>query len=1070
MVICPNCGEENPLKFRLCGYCGTALAAAAPAGLPVHEMRKTVTIVFSDLKDSTALGERIDNEALHEVKERYFSTMAAEIARHGGRVEKYVGDAIMAVFGLPKAHEDDALRAVRAAQGMSQALDKLNDGLRQRYGVALANRTGINTGEVVANDDPTADQKLATGDAVNVAARLEQAAPAGQIYLGETTWRLVRDAVEVEAVEPLVLKGKAERVAAYRLVAAAGLDGNLRRIDTPLAGRDEELALLLQSWQQACASRTVRLVTVIGDAGVGKSRLVHEAIGRTSESARVLRGRCLSYGDGITFWPLVEMVGAAAGIGADDTPDEATARILTLCGDTEVTARLASAIGLSSTTFPMHELYWAARRFLQGLAQRQSVVALIDDIHWAEPAFLELLEHVLDAATDVPILLLATARLELIEERPTWPDRPNATRLVLQPLSDTAATQVVTQLLGSTSLSPAVVERIVAAAEGNPLYVEQMLSMLIDSRSAHGDDDEPGLAGLAGLADTDHEIAVPPTIHALLEARLDRLVREERATVEPAAVVGLEFPQPAIESLAPAVLRPTVPKHLQSLSHKHFIKPAESNDAEASFRFQHHLVRDTVYNGLLKRSRATLHIEFVRWQDRLNAESDRGLAFEEILGYHLEQAHRYLCELGPLDEQGIAIGADAARRLSNAAKRAFARGDSHAAGNLYRRAVALLEEKDAQRPAVLIEFGEVLMELTDFTQAHTVLANAKAAAERANNRRIAASAQLLRMRIRLFSTEPGVSSEETLRMAHEAIPLFEAEGAQPELARVWRLIGTIHGMAGRYQQSSDAISRSITHARLAGEERIVARNTAGLSSSTLLGPTPVPQAIQVCEQMLADGLGDRQAASKVLCTLAQLRAMNGEFDVARTLYRRGRGLLRELGQGLLAASTGVDILLVELLAGDLAAAEREVVPDYEFLARAGETYYKSTIAALLSRVVRDQGRDDEALAYSTIAEAATAADDAESQALWRSIRAPIVARAGNLAEAESLARSAVELSKQSDAPQMRADTLFELAAVLMLADRLGEARQAIDTAIAIYEAKGDIVSAGRAVAWAAILD
>jgi class 3 adenylate cyclase/type II secretory pathway predicted ATPase ExeA len=523
----------------------------------VREMRKTVTIVFSDLKDSTALGERIDTEALHEVKERYFAAMSAEIARHGGKVEKYIGDAIMAVFGLPRAHEDDALRAVRAAHGMRVALQALNEGLRQRYGLALANRTGVNTGEVVASDDPAADQKLATGDAVNVAARLEQAAPVDQIYLGETTWRLVRDAVEVEAVEPLALKGKTERVAAYRLVAADGLDGNLRRTDTPLAGRDEELAVLAQAWQEVCATRTVRLVTVIGDAGAGKSRLVHEALVRTGDSARELRGRCLPYGDGITFWPLVEMVGAAAGIDADDTPEQARARIITLTGDADVTARLASAIGLSTAAFPMHELYWAARRFLQGLAQRQPVVALIDDIHWAEPAFLELLEHVLDAAADAPILLLATARHELVEEHPTWPDRPNATRLLLRPLSDAAAAQVVRSLLGQASLSPSLVARIVAAAEGNPLYVEQMLSMLIDSRAVQHDDEASGLAGMAGLAtDDDDEIAVPPTIQALLEARLDRLAREERATVEPAAVVGQVFPQPAVESLAPAVLRP----------------------------------------------------------------------------------------------------------------------------------------------------------------------------------------------------------------------------------------------------------------------------------------------------------------------------------------------------------------------------------------------------------------------------------------------------------------------------------------------------------------------------------
>ncbi|HEY6135707.1 MAG TPA: adenylate/guanylate cyclase domain-containing protein, partial [Rubrivivax sp.] len=249
MINCPSCGEENPPKFRLCGYCGTPLAPA-PAALPVREMRKTVTMIFSDLKDSTALGERLDSEALHEVKNRYFDAMAADITRHGGKIEKYIGDAIMAVFGLPRAHEDDALRAVRAADDMRKTLTRINEDLMKRYGVALANRTGVNTGEVVANDDDKADQKLATGDAVNVAARLEQAAPVNEIYLGETTYQLVRDAVEVEAVEPLALKGKTEKVAAYRLVAARGLDGYARRQDTKIVGRDDELAALHAAYRQ----------------------------------------------------------------------------------------------------------------------------------------------------------------------------------------------------------------------------------------------------------------------------------------------------------------------------------------------------------------------------------------------------------------------------------------------------------------------------------------------------------------------------------------------------------------------------------------------------------------------------------------------------------------------------------------------------------------------------------------------------------------------------------------------------------------------------------------------------
>jgi tetratricopeptide (TPR) repeat protein len=591
-----------------------------------------------------------------------------------------------------------------------------------------------------------------------------------------------------------------------------------------------------------------------------------------------------------------------------------------------------------------------------------------------------------------------------------------------------------------------------------------MLSMLIDSHALLLQD------GRWVRAPSYGDISVPPTIHALLEARLDSLARADRAAVEPAAVIGLEFAQPALEALAPESVRNAIENHLSTLERKHFIQPAGSvQTAETIYRFHHHLVRDTVYNSLLKRARANLHLGFVKWADKTNAERDRALEFQEILGYHLEQAHRCLRELGPLDEAGIAIGRDAAGRLSSAGRRALGRGDMHAAVNLLERAVAVLGEADPERVELLPHLGETLMEVGDFARARSVLAEAQTAAESAGNRRIAESAQLMTMRVRLFSAEPGDWSGETLRLAEAAIPLFESEAAHPELTRAWRLVGFVHGIAARYGQSSDAVSRSMTHARLAGDERLIARNAMGLSISTLLGPTPVPQAIERCEQMIADGLSDRQAESKLLCTLAQLRAMNGEFDQARSLYRRGRGLLRDLGQGVNAASTGIDLLAVELLAGDLAGAEREIMADYEFLSGAGETYFMSTIAAMLSRVVRDQGRDDDALKLSKAAEEAAASDDVESQALWRSIRAPILARAGDLAEAESLVRSAVELSQQTDSPQLQADTLSELATVMMLAGRLDEARQAITTAISIYQAKGDIVSAARSTDWAARL-
>jgi class 3 adenylate cyclase/tetratricopeptide (TPR) repeat protein len=1053
MLTCPACGEENPPKFRLCGYCGAALVAAA-APIPAREVRKTVTIVFSDLKGSTALGEHLDPEALHEVKERYFTAMAAEITRHGGKIEKYIGDAIMAVFGLPRAREDDALRAVRAAIGMQAALRGVNEDLTARYGVALANRTGVNTGEVVASDDPTADQKLATGDAVNVAARLEQAAPENQIYLGEMTYRLVRDAVEVEAVEPLELKGKAQLVPAFRLVAAPGLDGLVRRHDQPLVGRDEELGTLTALFDQVVSERAARMVTLVGDAGFGKSRLVHEVIDRIAAGARVLTGRCLPYGDGITFWPLLMMVREAADIRDADSPEIALDKLLQAVGDPEVANRLASAAGLVSTPFPLSELNWAARKFFEGWSSTVPLVAFVDDIHWAEPAFLDLLEHVQLTATDSPILLLTTARHDLIEARAAWGTQPGSVRLALRPLSDGAAAQVVSNLLGSAGLSIEVTRRIVQAAEGNPLYAEQMLSMLIDSGALQMRN------GRWVRADETAEIAVPPTIRALLEARVDGLGRAERAAVEPASVIGLEFAQSAVESLAPKAVSTELAAHLGTLTRKQFIRLAQPDGAQLIYRFHHHLVRETVYNGLLKRARANLHLEFVRWADRANADTERGLEFEEILGYHLEQAHRYLRELGPLDAQGRATGSDAAKRLSAAGRRAAARGDMHAAANLYRRAVDTLEADDPQRWPLLPELAEALIGVGDFPGAHAALDKTSDAAAGSGNARLLALSRLLGMFVRLYSGEQQEGwSTETLRVCEEVIPILERENAHNELATAWRLVVLVHGIAGRYTLASDGVARSITHARLAGNDRLVARNAIMLAINALNGPMPVADAIVECEQLLAAGVSDRQVECNVMCALAQLKAMNGELEVARALYRKSRALLHDLGQGVYAASTGIDLARVELHDGDLALAQREVQSDCDFLAAKGETYFLSTMAALLARIVREQGRDDEALALSHTAEAATASDDLESQALWRMVRAPILARAGDWQQAEDLALKAVELVRQTESPMLQADALAELAVVLSIAGRHDEARPHRAAAIALYEAKGNRVMA-----------
>jgi len=1055
MINCPKCNEENPPKFRLCGYCGAPLVAAPPA-LPVREVRRTVTLIFCDLKGSTALTERLDPEAMHEVKERYFTTMAAEITKHGGKIEKYIGDAIMAVFGLPLPHEDDALRAVRAAAGMQAALRGVNEDLSERYGVVLANRTGVNTGEVVANDDPTADQKLATGDAVNVTARLEQAAPENEIYLGETTYRLVRDAVKVESVEPLELKGKSERVAAFRLVSAIGLDGYVRRHDSTIVGRDEELAAIDQALREVTETRGVRMITIVGDAGIGKSRLAQEVIARAGAKAEVVRGRCLAYGDGITFWPLREMCGEAAEIRFDDKPEEGHAKLATLVGDQDVADRLAAAIGLSHAAFPLHEIYWAARKFFESRTADGPLIALVDDIHWAESAFLDLLVNVLDTSEGAPVLLLCTSRHDLLEKRPEWGERASAIRLVLRPLTDEAAAKVALNLLGATGLPADVVARIVEAAEGNPLYVEQMLSMLVDSGALRQED------GRWIRAESYGEIEIPPTIKALIEGRLGQLRREERAAIEPASVIGLQFAAPAVASLAPENFRSAIEGHLLALTTKQLVHSVASMDSDSLYRFHHHLVRDTVYGGLLKRSRATLHVDFVRWADKVNAERGRALEFEAILGYHLEQAHNYLAELGPLDQKGREIGADAARRLASAGRRAFAHGDVHAAGNLLRRAVALLPKDANQRLALLPELGEVLLELGQFAESRTTVEEALEGARVADNRKVEASARLARLLVRLHSGEAGSWSDGALEVTTTVIPLLEQQDAHAELAKAWRLVAMVQQIAGQLGKAGETIAKVVDHARRAGDERLIARSALGMTINAVYGPMPVAQAIAQTEALIASELADRQVQNLIICKISQLHAMNRDYETARTNARAARSVLRDLGQGVRAAQSSLDLAVVELLAGDPAAAERELRPECEMLEGIGETFFLATMAAMLARAVLEQGRDEEALVLTETAERSAADDDIDAQIHWRCVRALILARRGAFDEAEALVRKALDLAVETEAPALRASTLADLATVLVHAQRPDEARHALVDAIAVYSAKGDLASLDRA--------
>ena len=1055
MPTCAQCGTENPDVAKFCLACGSPLAAAPSP----QEFRKVVTIVFSDLKGSTSMGERLDSESLREVMTRYFDVMRAELERHGGVVEKYIGDAIMAVFGLPKLHEDDALRAVRAAAGMQRALAELNDELERHWGVQLANRTGVNTGEVVAGD-PTAGQRLVTGDAVNVAARLEQAAGEREVLLGDLTYRLVRDAVEVEPVEPLELKGKAEPVPAYRLVSVTDRsEGWTRRQDAPMVGREAELELLLSTFEDVLADRRCKLVTVFGDAGVGKSRLNDEFLQSLGPRANVLRGRCLSYGEGITFWPLAEAVRLAAAIREDDPADVGRTKLASLAGDEneDVVGRVASAIGLSTEQFPVDELFWGARRLLETLGRRKPLVVLFDDIHWAESTFLDLIEHLVDSVQDAPLLLLCPSRHDLLEQRPGWADRPGAAGIFLEPLTTADTEQIVENLLGQAGIAEDARARIAAAAEGNPLFVEQLLSMLIDEELLRFEDGR--WAAVSDLAD----LAVPPTIQALLASRLDRLFPGERAVVEPASVVGHVFAQDAIVELAPETIRPHVPAHLTALTGKQFVRPDLSAVDEVRFRFNHALIREATYNGLLKRARATFHERFVEWADRVNRERGREIEYEEILGYHLEQAHRYLSELGPLDDRGRELGLSAGTRLSSAGRRAFGRGDMPAAASLLQRSATLFPEDDRRRLELLPILAEALMEIGEFAQAEQFADQAVLRARESEETRLWADAAVTRLFVRHHVVEDLHRwSEDVVRELEHVIPELERISAHDELAKAWRLLGYVHGSVLRWREQVDAVRRAIDHARLAGDARLEARLMAEYANGLREGPTPVGEAIGECEAALERGLADRQAEAHILCSLARLRAMEGDFAQARELIARAGRLRDELGSNVIVPLTSGQSSRVETLAGDLPAAERDLRRDVEKLSALGDKYFLPFLAVLLARAVCEQGRYEEAASLSATAEELGDDSDVETQVLLRCVRSRLLAHDSDLVGAERAARDAVAILDEIESPDLHGDCLVTLAEVLAAAARPDDARAALQEALELYELKGNLVSAERA--------
>jgi class 3 adenylate cyclase/tetratricopeptide (TPR) repeat protein len=920
-----------------------------------------VTVVFCDLTGSTALGDVTDPEAVRGTMRSYYDAMRTILERHGGTVEKFIGDAVMAVFGVPVAHEDDAFRAVRAAWEMRAAIPELG----------LTARIGVNTGEVVAGEGDT----LVTGDAVNIAARLEQAAEPGEVLIGGETRRLVRDAVRVEPVA-VDAKGKSEPVQAFRLTEVdPEAQAVARRFETPLIGRAAELEQLRQAYERAIREQRCHLFTLLGPAGVGKSRLVAEFL--ASADAAVLEGRCLDYGEGITYWPVVS--------------------ILKQLGDRAEAALVKVVEGGSLP----NEVPWTVRTLLEEVALERPLVVVFDDVQWGEDTFIDLVDHIADLSRGAPILLLCIARPDLLDKRPGWGGgKLNATTILLEPLSADECNELIAV---HGEVAAGMRERILSAADGNPLFVEEMVALV----------QEIG------------DVRVPSTVQALLQARIDQLGADERAVVERGAVEGQIFHRGAVAELA----RPTqVDPHLVGLVRKELIRPTPPTlTGEQAYRFRHLLIRDAAYDALPKATRAELHERFAGW---LAEHAPELIELDEVLGYHFEQAARYHAELGSARDD---LAARAGRHLSAAGRRAGERGDTPASLKLLGRALVLRPPGPDHEAAFLDRLTLLLR-----ARADDALIRDIDELERSVDDRLRMHGRLARALLGVETSGDAASGD---RLVLEARELFEKAGDERGLATTALYQASLAWLRTNAAETAAAMAFFDAHRTRGG-----VLDFSGLSHVLRFGPFIwgpfTPDEMRQSVSDLPSGAHPRIVAE------AQIAQREGRYEDAIAGTSQVRDKLSELGLSVTAPMAA--------LASQLQDAGRldEALEMYELLLaqmrKLGQSSYMSTTLIDLGDLRYARGELEEAERLALEGEELGGPEDRINFSKGRRLRAVIAADRGDDATALVLAQSAIEHALRTDFPHEHGGAYEALAHVHARAGRVPEARAAYERAAEIW--------------------
>jgi class 3 adenylate cyclase/tetratricopeptide (TPR) repeat protein len=975
--------------------------------------RRLATVIFVDLVGSTEYVAQTDPEIVRRRVNRYFDQVSTCVEAHGGVVEKFAGDAVMAAFGIPQAHEDDAERAVRAALAIREAVSDLG----------LQVRIGIESGEVVTEES---ESTFATGEPVNIAARLQQAAAPGEILIGPAVHRLTQARIICQEREPIDVRGFGRELPVWRLEAADEDSGRALQVSAPFVGREAELELLENTYSRAVRDRRAHLVTIYGEPGVGKSRLAREFVAGL-EGTTVMVGRCLPYGEGITYWPLAEMVKAAAGISDDDPTAEAVEKLREACGDDAVADLLGLASGVLdavSDERSAQEISWAAQAWSAELADAQPLVLGFEDIHWAEEPLLDLIEHLAERVRGVPLLVLCLARPELYDLRPDWGGgRLRALAIELEPLRQQESEELVDALLEEQQhLSTAERTALLEKTEGNPLFLEETVRMLAES----GADRVDG--------------RIPDTVQALIAARIDRLPRRAKSALQRAAAIGRVFWGGAIEALSPD--GEDVDVAIDELVGRELItrESRSTISGEQAFRFKHVLIRDVAYAGLSKSARAELHNGFAVWLHDRGADE-----LLEIRAYHLDQATRLLAELDGAPPAELA--SEAAEALYAAGKRALAREANRSARKLLLRAVEL--EPTLERRYQAARAAE---RLTDLPAVSHEMETVRRLAEEAGDRRLEGRALTALADVTLESQADVPRARQLGDRALELLPEDDEIGRFEVLG----LLSTI----GWWEGDLASVER---HAESALEIacRLARKDWESASTVELASVYYARLDDERAEQLLARGLALSEESGSVVARAwaarikGEFHVHRGELDQAEEELAQAHELFAEAGAMMRAARSLNWLALVHWRKGDLAAAEKLLREAIGMLKPLQDRGTLVETQRTLAQVLLEQGKIDEAERYALESRQTVGPRDMTSRATTRLALGLVRAAQGRDDEAETLMREALGILEETDFRRKEIEHLRALADFLRSRDREPEA--------AVYEARlAELVPASTA--------